>query len=249
MTTIDYVGSIEADAAALAAAARSAGLDALVPTCPDWKVQDLVQHITGVHTWAEAMVRTRSTAYLDHATLEQPPGDGPVERFEAGAAALVDTLRSTPLDTPVFNWSVNRPQVAEFWPRRMAQETAVHRYDAQAAAGPGSVAAVPTALALDGIDEFLDVFLRARATFVPDTTLGGSLHVHCTDAEGEWLVSVAGGVTDIAREHGKGDAALRGSASDLLLLLWNRIEETTPGATIESFGDPDVLAARRAIAM
>jgi predicted lipid carrier protein YhbT len=119
----------------------------------------------------------------------------------------------------------------------------VHRVDAEAAAG--KVAPIPADLAVDGIDEFLDVFLRARATFVPDTTLAGSLHLHCTDAEGEWLVSVVGGVIELAREHGKGDAAIRGSASNLLLLLWNRIDE----AGIETFGDPAVLAARRAIAM
>ena len=38
------------------------------------------------------------------------------------------------------------------------------------------------------------------------------------------------------REHAKGDAAIRGSASDLLLALWRRI----PSSELEIIGNRDV---------
>jgi hypothetical protein len=55
---------------------------------------------------------------------------------------------------------VVRPdQTVGFWIRRMAQETVVHRVDAELAAevAPG---AIPDDIALDGIDEFLIAFIE-----------------------------------------------------------------------------------------
>jgi hypothetical protein len=39
------------------------------------------------------------------------------------------------------------------------------------------------------------------------------------------------------REHARGDVALRGSASDLLLFLWQRI----PAERLEVFGDATLI--------
>jgi uncharacterized protein (TIGR03083 family) len=242
---IDYLSLLRADAAALAEAVRAAGPDAPVPPCPDWRVADLLQHITNVHRTIETVVRTRSLERVDYRTLPPLVGD-PLDSFEEAVTRLVDTLAEAPPDEPVWNWSVNQPKVAAFWPRRMAQETAVHRWDAQAAAS--AVTPVDTALAVDGIDELLDVFLTARASWLPDTTvLAGSVHFHCTDAEGEWLVRIDDGVVDVVREHGKGDAAVRGTASDLLLYGWNRIGPDAPG--LEVFGDPAVLESWQQLQM
>jgi uncharacterized protein (TIGR03083 family) len=191
------------------------------------------------------VVRTRSQERVDFRTLPPLTGD-PLDSFATAADRLADTLAEAGPDEPVWNWSVNQPKVAAFWPRRMAQETAVHRYDAQAAAG--TVAPIDTALAVDGIDELLDVFLTARATWLPETAvLTGSLHFHCTDAEGEWLVRINDGVVDVVRDHAKGDAAVRGSASDLLLFGWNRIDAASTG--LETFGDEAVLASWQQLQM
>ncbi len=59
------------------------------------------------------------------------------------------------------------------------------------------------------------------------------MHLHCTDVEGEWLVSADGRVE---LGHAKGDAALRGSASDLLLALFKRV----PLDSVEVVGDAAV---------
>jgi predicted lipid carrier protein YhbT len=129
--------------------------------------------------------------------------------------------------------------VAGFWLRRQAQETAVHRWDAQCAAGTPTP--LDPAVALDGIEELFDVqFPQLLA--LPDragTDLGGSIHLHCTDIEGEWTFRIDDGRLSMTTGHAKGDAALRGPASALLLALWRRVPRDADG--LEAFGDAAVL--------
>ena len=61
----------------------------------------------------------------------------------------------------MWNWSSIWPDTAAFWPRRMAHETSVHRVDAQQAAG--AQLPIDTALATDGVDEFLMVHFAEDA--------------------------------------------------------------------------------------
>ena len=96
---------------------------------------------------------------------------------------------------------------------------AVHRWDVDAAAGASKP--IESALASDGIDEFLTHMLSAAVVDAP--AVDGSVHLHCTDVAGEWTVSEGDdGKQMITREHAKANAALRGTASDLLLALWRR---------------------------
>lgn len=238
----DFIDVLEADVGRMAAAARVAGLDAPVAACPGWTVRDLVDHVAVLHRWVEETVRTRAQERIDRAPMAEAQAavPDPIGAFEEGAAALVATFRAVAPDEPVYNWTINMPKVAAFWPRRMAHETAVHRWDAQAAAGLVEPVG-PPAFAVDGIDEWVDVFLPNRLAGEPGAGWDGSVHLHCTDGDGEWLVSVADGVADVRREHAKGDAAVRGPASDLLLFLWNRLGDSE----VEVFGDAAVLAGRR----
>jgi hypothetical protein len=50
-------------------------------------------------------------------------------------------------------------------------------------------------------------------------------------------VEVRGGQLTVRREHARGDVAVRASASDLLLLLWRRIQP----AAVEVLGDEGLL--------
>lgn len=227
-----FLEAIRTDSAALAAAARK-GLDAQVPSCPDWDVAELIRHTGGVHQWVNETVRTRSSEYINRKHLPPPPDGDPIGWFERGAETLLATLEAVDPDEPVWNWSKD-PQVASFWPRRMAQETAVHRWDGENAHGIASP--IEGDLAIDGIDELFDVFMQS-GRLPQDVTLGGSLHLHTTDRPGEWLVRIEGGGCDVRKEHGKGDAAVRGAASDLLLFLWNRV----PASELEVFGDEAVV--------
>jgi hypothetical protein len=118
----------------------------------------------------------------------------------------------------------------------MAHETAVHTWDARCAAG--DTTEIDAALASDGIDEFVHVMVKSDIR-EEEGTLSGSVHIHCTDVDGEWLI-VPTGTSDVVvtREHAKGDCAIRGTASSLLLGLWRRI----PMSSLEIIGNADVAA-------
>ena len=142
-------------------------------------------------------------------------------------------LESTDPDTPVATFAP--PATAGFWGRRMAHETLIHRWDAESAHGqPGPFDAE---LAADGIDEGLNVFVPFVRAGSQVKGSGETFHIHRTDGEGEWLVTVEDSGVRVSREHAKGDVALRGRAEDLLLWLWHR----TPPDNLEVFGDPALL--------
>lgn len=232
-----YLDAVRADSAALAAVARR-GLDAPVEHCPGWTVRSVVEHVGMAHLWVDTMVRARASERLRFRELPPPPSaDGElVDWFEAGAARLTDTLAGVAPDEPVWNWS-RRPHVVAFWPRRMAYETAVHRWDAER--GHGVEGPIAAALAGDGIDEVFDTVAPRLLEGLPDFELGGTLHLHATDdeGEGEWAVEHRDGSFHVRHEHAKGDVAARGTGSDLLLFLWGRPTRER----LEVFGDVGVL--------
>lgn len=230
METAEYIEMIGREGEALAEAAV-VDMSATVTACPGWNVADLVWHIGEVHAfWGQ--IAGRKLKDRDEVDRPDRPGDSElIEWYRDGLAGLVKTLDDADPSTPVYSWSPHK-NIA-FIQRRMAQETAVHRWDAEAAMGRAKP--IDSALAVDGIDEFLDFFL-------PDALEGSeppdkSVHIHCTDAPGKWLVSFADGDARVERVHGKGDAAVRGTASDLLLLLWRRIQ----AQDVEVIGDATAL--------
>lgn len=230
MHRTSYLAAVERDAAALRSAAASAGLDTPVPTCPGWDVHRLVGHVGRVHRWTAGWAVTGRSA-----TVERPPaGDAIVAWCAAGTGELLAALSDGAAERsgPVETWL--GPQPASFWPRRMAIETALHRWDAQQAAGEPEP--IEAELALDGIDEMLDVLVPQR---VPGALHGAgeTLHLHATDVAGEWLITLGPSGPVVERTHAKGDVAARGPASDLLLLLWSRL--APDGLTV--FGDASLL--------
>ena len=125
------IAALLADSAALAEAARL-GLDAAGPSCPGWSVADLVEHTGRVHRSETRRVRDLESERHSAADIALPTRSELVGWFEAGAEALARVLEAAEPDAPVWNWSVT-PNLASFWWRRMAQETAVHRWDGQTA--------------------------------------------------------------------------------------------------------------------
>ena len=241
METQQYLEQFRSNSDRLADVATAAGVEAAVPTCPGWTVTDLLQHMIQGDDWARSIVEQGKQGSTERVLPTKPDpsitGDALVQAFRDGARALLDSLASVDSTTPVWTFSAN-DRTAAFWQRRRAQETAVHRYDAESAAG--TTTPVDAELAVDGIDELLVVFLPRLAGNFGDVG-DGTVHMHCTDAEGEWLVTNRDGQVTVTREHAKGDVAARGSASDLLLFLWGRV----PTATLEVFGDAELLARFR----
>jgi hypothetical protein len=218
---------------------------------------DLVGHVGGVHRWAAEMVRTRSDAPISRRGLPGPPEGAAalVAWYEEGLDQLVDSLRTTDPEAPVWNWSTTGDRAARFWHRRMALETAVHRWDAQTAAGGvgGSSATggsseggpVDAVLAADGVDEYFELFVDGRLRGEAVEGLSGSLHLHATDGEGEWWIAFAPDHLERRHEHAKADAAVRGPASALLLWVWKRRPDDA--RELQVFGDTEVLKRLGAI--
>ena len=225
-----YASSLRRDGFELADAAEGR-LDAPVPSCPEWSVADLVYHTGEVHDFWGQIAREGLLDPHETSTPPRPPDEELLEWFRRGVERLAETLEYADPGRAVWSWSPQK-NIA-FIQRRMAQETAVHRWDAQAAVGAAKP--IDPELARDGVDEFLDLFLPAE----PEGLRGGreSVHLHSTDVPGEWLVRVDDGELSITREHAKGDAAVRAPASALLLLLWRRL----PSSAVEVFGDRDAL--------
>jgi uncharacterized protein (TIGR03083 family) len=232
---IDYLASLRADAELLSATAGGGPLDADVPSCPGWDVNRLVGHMGRIHRWATEACRTGAEPVADR--LEKPPRDETVlPWFDAGIEPLVQALTVLDPDAHVWNFS-NGHQDGRFWPRRMAIETAIHRWDGQDA--HGAVTPIDPELASDGMDELLDVHVGLRLAGRDGIDIGGSVHFHCTDTPGEWTVRTDDGLARVTRGHTKGDVAVRGPASSLLLMQWRRIPPDDP--SLEILGDRDVF--------
>jgi uncharacterized protein (TIGR03083 family) len=217
MDRTQFLEAIRRDGDALADAAEG-NLHLPVASCPGWDVGDLVWHLGEVHYFWRTIAERRLT---DPSKVEEParPADHEVIAwFRAGVGHLLAVLDGLDPATPVWTWSP--PHEIGFIVRRMAHETSVHRWDGDDAAGRRLP--IEAGLASDGIDEFLAYFTIRRAGDA--APLAGSVHLHCTDVPGEWIVREGDDRTlAVERRHEKGDAAMRGSASDLVLALWRRV--------------------------
>ncbi|HET9139427.1 maleylpyruvate isomerase family mycothiol-dependent enzyme [Actinophytocola sp.] len=233
---MDYVAHLHREAAAFEAAARRAGeLDRapIVPSCPGWSVADLVLHLGGVHRLIAAVVRDRITSPPNLSGVSLPrqegwpdPNDAPnlvplpaslVDWFAAGAEALVTTLRETAPGEQVWTWSAE--QNVGFWQRMQAIEAAVHRWDAENAVG--TPAPVDPELAADAVAQTFQVMAPARRAWrgAPPGS-GERLAFRQTDGADRWVVHFDG--THVRLDDGAAPVELAGSASDLMLFLWQR---------------------------
>jgi uncharacterized protein (TIGR03083 family) len=233
METDEYLGVVRERSGALLHAAR-ANLDAAVPSCPGWTVTDLVGHIGSAWGWASAVVRSGERRDSPNVPDDL---DGPavVGWADGQLRELISTLQEA--DPTANCWTFGLPRTPVFWFRRQALETAVHAWDCTGAVG--EPAPLDGELARDGIDEFLNAMVPRQVKHHADAWTGQSLHLHCTDGEGEWTVRLGpDGEVSTERAHGKGDVALRGTASSLYLWCLNRV----PANDLEVFGDPAVAA-------
>ncbi len=217
MNTTTYITHIETDGRALIEAVAAAP-EAQVQACPGWTTRDLAKHLGGVYAFVIAQLHAGNPESRAPSNAPEAPETGDItpwlrDRHQDVLAAL----RAATPDAPAWTWIPEK--TAAFFYRRMAQETAVHRWDAQQAAG--TLTPLDPELATDGINEVMTVFMQ-HAPRGPIDYPAGSLHLHRTDGEGEWMLTVQDGALTVAHEHAKGDAAARGPAQAILLYLWGR---------------------------
>ena len=224
----------------LSDSARVAGLDAAVPTCPDWTVAQLVAHQAMVHRWATEHISLGNPdeALTDEQILDTAPDL--LAFYDEGLDALVVALEAAPPDLDVFTFLKDAPAPRQFWARRQAHETTMHAVDVQAALlgrVPSTIeAGIDRSLAVDGLDELLrGFFTRGKSKLFDGSPF--VMVVAPSDADRRWLVRVDERLTVDPgdADDPDADARLTGTAAALYLALWNRGDE------IEVQGRAEVL--------
>lgn len=236
---LDHISIIQNETARLVELLNTGPLTAPVPGCPDWNLGDLGVHMVGVQRWATGIVRTGQQGAPEQA----PPAPGQAaDALRSSCEALVRALSGADPADPCWNFT-SEPQTMQFWFRRQALEIAVHRYDAEAAIS-ATPSPIDTETAAHVVDEFVHVNMQRiiERQHVDLSGLRGDVHLHCTDLDGidgpgEWTFEISDGSLVVTDTHRKCAVAARGSASDLALFLYRRIDADA----LEIFGDPDVL--------
>jgi uncharacterized protein (TIGR03083 family) len=205
-----------------------------IASCEPWLGTDLLWHMIEVHYSWKFIVETHLMNPDEYVPRSRPADNDLLSEYRTGLDELINVLSS--LDPGRSCWTWAGIHDVAWVIRRMAHETAVHAWDALCATG--NTSEIDAVLASDGIDEFVHVMVKSNVR-EDEEHLTGSVHIHCTDVDGEWLiVPTDRSEVVVTREHAKGDCAIRGSASQLLLGLWRRI----PMSSLEVIGNSDVAA-------
>lgn len=245
-----WLASLRADAASFMGAVSQPDVLATgVPSCPDWTVGDLTRHLGTVYRRYRLYAGTGrpDEAWPAYAVAEDAPSaadERVVAWFREELTQVLGFFETLDPDRPAWNWAPQR-KTASFWYRRAAHETAVHRWDVQLSTGLPEP--LEGKLAADTVAEALDTYLpagRRRTRSEPS----GLVHLVATDLGQEWYVRLRGeGVvlldtgTLLDDDTHPARAAASGTASDLALFLWGRVNVEV----IETAGDVELVKALR----
>ncbi|MGH3675524.1 MAG: maleylpyruvate isomerase family mycothiol-dependent enzyme [Mycobacterium sp.] len=236
---MDFRAALIDETGAFGELIRKADPSTPIPTCPDWTIKQLFRHVGRGTRWAAQIVADRSQTALDPREVPdgKPPDDPDtaIDWLTDGAQLLLDAVDDVGADTSV--WTFLGPRPAQWWIRRRVHEATVHRADAALALGVDY--RLTPEVAADGITEWLErIAVEANAEAAP-LDAGQTLHLHATDEGlgqvGEWTITGGDDGITWSHEHGKGAAAVRGPAKDLLLAIVRR--QSAAAAGIEVLGD------------
>jgi uncharacterized protein (TIGR03083 family) len=209
---------------------------AAVPTCPGWTVADLTRHVGEVYL--HKTLAMREGAEPEPWPPRELADEEPLALLDRAYAGLRQEFAARRPEDAAGSW-YSPDQTVGFWGRRMAQETLIHRIDAEIGTGQ-PVAPVPAGLAVDGIDELLKVFVAYGvaewgddfADILADSP--GRTYTLRTDGAawraqtGPGLFAVADGTDNAA------DVTVSGPPTAVLRWVWNREDPREPSAvTVE----------------
>ena len=232
LTPQEYIAALRREGGALAQAARQDPTRP-VPYYPGWSVADLVAHTGAVHRWVLGIVRSRATERVPREPYEDRDPLRLLAWFEEGLAALAGELRAADPSEPV--WSFGADQTVGFWQRRMAHETAIHRWDAQSAFGDAQP--IEPRLAATGIGESLASTSSVPCTAPRSAGTASRWRSAATMPRtgGLWCCSRTRSAS--RRVKGQPPPAWPGPASDVWLFVTGR-----PAMGIRVSGDGTVVA-------
>ena len=241
LTTAQHLAGLSEAMRAFVRYADRAGLEAPVPTCPDWTVLDLVAHQGMVHRWAAALLRGERPTDEEVAAYEASaatPTD-PLVWLGEGAAALAEAVTGARGPRGAGLPQRRAAGRAAFWARRQCHETTMHAVDALAAS-LGPAAATRRGLDRPRAGRRRD---RRAARRLPDPAAvpvrcdDDALLVVCPDDLRTGGRSRWGPGPRPPRRHPGGDVPaddadweLTGTAVELYLRLWNRTTRRRSGA-------------------
>ncbi|CAN5633362.1 maleylpyruvate isomerase family mycothiol-dependent enzyme [soil metagenome] len=185
-TTVDFGEEYAAAAERLAVVVAWSDLRAPIAGCPGWTTYDLVVHIGNVHAWAATILETGRAAAQQN---DEPPHARPrsaSEWYAGKAEDLYEVLRSADPAAPCWNFVFGSGRTA-FWPRRQVHEATIHQVDLDRTLGRASD--VAPAIARDGIDEVLRVFLHRMHSRGYPADLSGPVALTATDTGDTWVVA------------------------------------------------------------
>jgi uncharacterized protein (TIGR03083 family) len=212
------IAAIERDGERVLAALDGADLEAPVPGCPGWSLEVLVTHLGQVQRFWTAAIRAGGAAPAERGEFSKPADLA--GWYQASYSELVDVLRETGFDQPCWTWW-GEPATVGAVARHQVQEAAVHRWDAESVSGAS--APLEPEVAADGVAEYLTIMLGRDADNLPS-----AVALVATDTGGSWRAG-----------PGEVGATIRGTASDLVLLLYRRL----PANTADIDGDRALAGA------
>ena len=246
MDTSAYLNAVVEQTGTLAGWVRGKDAATPVPTCPKWTLADLVDHVSATQRMVAMLVGARmaepSEAFAGYVAAPADPDEWHAWLTDAAAEAK-RAFESVTDDTPVWDPSGAAAGVP-FWSRRLFGEISVHRADAAAALGTRYELAPEPAVA--AIEDWLDTMTsRGYWENRPDFANamrgdGQTLHFHATDASGEWVARREADRVALEHTHTKADVAVRGPASDLLLVL-SRRRPLDAAPSLEVLGDRELF--------
>lgn len=219
-----------------AAVASAPSLDVQVPTCPEWTLFDLAQHIgEGRRDWAVTVAAGPAPA---KSAAEGAPA-APREReallawLAESTEQLLDALRKAGPDRGCWTWweTSQSPQNCGAVARHQLQQMAVHTYDAQITVGAPQP--MPTEVALDGVEEFLFTCVATTSAWPHKPAV---IDFHASEGR-SWRLSLSAdgarttrlprpgalSATAADQDADLAHASARGTADELVLILYDRI--------------------------
>jgi uncharacterized protein (TIGR03083 family) len=246
----EFIAAIRLHAATFLAAAKAAGLETEVTTCPGWSVRDLLAHTGAVYRHKETTIRGN---YSDRpAPRPEVPDDAGFDWFEQSLDGMLSALEDADLSLPSWTWCPHQHN-ADWWARRMAHETLIHAADALTASGQSPKA--EASLAIDGVDEILDEMMIGGPSWGTIEPTEGTIRLRAGDRV--WDLQTArfsGRSPKTGKTHhlgkvmyaaqGEPDAVISTDPATLNYWLWGRA--TLPPFSIS--GDSELVDRLRSIA-
>lgn len=228
----DYVDHIKRDYALMVDAL--AGPVVPVPSCPEWSTHELAGHMGMVYLHQAFAVETGDRPHNEEHLVTVDGVDDSIELLGIGYAAIINALDPARAERTTWSWHHSDFSV-DFWFRRMAHETVIHRCDAQIARGLPTE--IDEELAVDGVDEVLDFLpLLGSWSGAPNVDFGiVSVSAETSAGAKFWTLTFTPEQATVVQARGvdpNARLAISGDAEAMDLYLWGRITSDDPRITL-----------------